>query len=73
MSKMPKYFIVEASAMPEIFLKVAQLAGIVPEETLFVDDLQASCDAAAALGFHTYCPKANTDWTHELDIIEING
>ena len=24
MSKMPKYFIVEASAMPEIFLKVAQ-------------------------------------------------
>ena len=63
----------ELKPSPEAFRKVAQMAGIVPEETLFIDDLQASCDAASALGFHTYCPKANTDWTHELDIIEING
>ena len=58
----------ELKPSPDIFLKVAQLAGIVPEETLFVDDLQASCDAAAALGFHTYCPVANTDWRSELKV-----
>lgn len=58
----------ELKPSPEAFLKVARLAGIKPEETLFVDDLQASCDAAAALGFHTYCPVANTDWRSELKI-----
>ena len=58
----------ELKPSPDIFRKVAQLAGIEPEETLFVDDLQASCDAAAALGFHTYCPMANTDWRSELKI-----
>ena len=58
----------ELKPSPEIFRKVAQLAGIEPEETLFVDDLQASCDAAAALGFHTYCPVANTDWRKELRV-----
>ena len=58
----------ELKPSAEAFLKVAQLAGIEPEETLFVDDLQASCDAAAALGFHTYCPVANTDWRSELRV-----
>ena len=58
----------ELKPSPEIFRKVAQLAGIEPEETLFVDDLQASCDAAAALGFHTYCPVANTDWREEFKL-----
>jgi putative hydrolase of the HAD superfamily len=58
----------ELKPSPEAFLKVARLAGIKPEETLFVDDLQVSCDAAAALGFHTYCPVANTDWRSELKI-----
>lgn len=62
----------ELKPSPKAFCKVAQMAGIVPEETLFIDDLQASCDAASALGFHTYCPMANTDWTHEIDIIKIN-
>ena len=52
----------ELKPSPEAFRKVAQMAAINPEETLFVDDLQASCDAATALGFHTYCPQANTDW-----------
>ena len=58
----------ELKPTAEAFLKVAQLAGIKPEETLFVDDLQASCNAAEALGFHTYCPVANTDWRLELKI-----
>ena len=58
----------ELKPSPEAFLKVVQMANIVPEETLFVDDLQANCEAAAALGFHTYCPIANTDWRDELKI-----
>ena len=52
----------ELKPSPEAFLKVAKLAGIKPEETLFIDDLEASCKSAEALGFHTYCPVANTDW-----------
>ena len=63
----------ELKPAPEAFLKVAQLAGIEPEETLFIDDLQASCDAAAALGFHTYCPKANSDWRSELKIENLDN
>ena len=58
----------ELKPSPEAFNKVAQMAGIVPEETLFVDDLQANCDAAAALGFHTYCPLANTDWCADFTV-----
>lgn len=58
----------ELKPSPEAFRKVAELAGIKPEETLFVDDLEASCKSAEALGFHTYCPKANTDWRGELEI-----
>ena len=57
----------ELKPSPEAFRKVAQLADIKPEETLFIDDLQVSCDAAAALGFHTYCPPANTDWCTNFD------
>jgi putative hydrolase of the HAD superfamily len=56
----------ELKPSPEIFRKVITMTGIQPEETLFVDDLQASCDTAAALGFHTLCPVTNTDWNEEL-------
>lgn len=58
----------ELKPSPEAFLKVAKLAGIKPEETLFIDDLEASCKSAEALGFHTYCPKANTDWRGEWSL-----
>lgn len=58
----------ELKPSAEAFLKVALLAGIKPEETLFIDDLAVSCQAAEALGFHTYCPVANTDWRGELTI-----
>lgn len=58
----------ELKPSPEAFRKVARMADIVPEETLFIDDLQASCDAAAALGFQTFCPPANADWR---DMIEL--
>ena len=58
----------ELKPSPEAFRKVAEMAGIKPEETLFVDDLEASCKSAEALGFHTYCPVANTDWRDELKV-----
>ena len=58
----------ELKPSAEAFLKVAQMANIKPEETLFIDDLEASCKSAEALGFHTYCPIANTDWRSELKI-----
>ena len=58
----------ELKPTPEAFLKVAQLAGIEPTETLFVDDLEGSCKAAEALGFKTYCPVPNTDWRGKLRI-----
>ena len=58
----------ELKPSPEAFRRVAEMAGIKPEETLFVDDLEASCKSAEALGFHTYCPVANTDWRSELKV-----
>ena len=33
-----------------------------PEETLFFDDGQGNCDAAAELGFATYCVKPGTEF-----------
>ena len=58
----------ELKPSAEAFLKVAQMANIKPEETLFIDDLETSCKSAEALGFHTYCPVANTDWRSELKV-----
>ena len=58
----------ELKPSAEAFLKVAQMAGIKPEETLFIDDLEVSCKSAEALGFHTYCPVENTNWLSELKV-----
>lgn len=38
---------------PRIFEFTVKKLGINPADTLFFDDSQANCDAAAALGFHT--------------------
>lgn len=46
----------------EIFRTVLQQADILPEETLFIDDAEANCRTAAALGIHTYCPAPGEDW-----------
>lgn len=37
----------------EIFLKAQRRFGIVPQQTLFLDDSQANCEGAARLGFRT--------------------
>lgn len=47
-----------------IFQKVLNETGIVPQETLFIDDSDANCRTAEALGISTYTPKAHEDWSH---------
>lgn len=47
-----------------IFRAVLADAGIEPGETLFLDDSEANCRAAEALGIHTYTPQAHEDWRH---------
>lgn len=48
----------------EIFQRVLDDTGILPGETLFIDDSDANCRTAEALGIHTYTPKAHEDWSH---------
>lgn len=51
------------AAIYEFLLKDA---GIEPQASLFIDDSQKNCDAAHALGIHTYCdPNADT-WKDAL-------
>lgn len=47
-----------------IFRYAIDHAGIEPAETLFIDDLQQNCDAAASMGFNTYTAKAHEDLRH---------
>lgn len=47
-----------------IFRYAIDHAGIEPAETLFIDDLQQNCDAAASMGFSTYTAKAYEDLRH---------
>ncbi|MEG1563023.1 MAG: HAD family phosphatase [Bacteroides sp.] len=48
----------------EIFQAVIEDTGIVPEQTFFIDDSEANCKTARALGLSTYTPKAGEDWGH---------
>lgn len=49
-----------------IFEHVLNDAGLLPEETLLVDDAPANCKTAAELGMHTYQPEPFEDFTGEL-------
>lgn len=50
----------------DIFQEVIEDAGILPEDTLFIDDSQANCHTAQLLGINTYTPLAGEDWSHIL-------
>lgn len=47
---------------PEIFEEVIRRTGILPEETLFIDDGARNADAAHALGFQVFCPETNGEF-----------
>ena len=49
---------------PTIFEYVMKDAGIIPEETLLIDDAVPNCRAAETLGIQTYTPEAREDWSH---------
>ncbi len=46
----------------EIFRIVLEDTGILPAETLFIDDLPENCATAQALGISTYTPAAGEEW-----------
>lgn len=50
----------------EIFRRMIEDSGIVPEETLFVDDGISNIEAARSLGFDTLHAKEGIDWTESL-------
>jgi putative hydrolase of the HAD superfamily len=46
----------------EIFQAVIAQTGIVPDETLFIDDLAVNCEAAERNGIHSFQNKNFDDW-----------
>lgn len=49
---------------PEIFRQMIEESGIVPEDTLFLDDSRSNVDAAALFGFKTYMAAPNENFNH---------
>lgn len=50
----------------EIFRIACERYGLVPERTLFLDDSEANCRAAAALGFRTAHVRPGTEFTEYI-------
>lgn len=59
----------------KIFEMMIAQTGLVPSETLFLDDGPANIAMAEELGFVTYCPSNGEDWRAAVDRIlaEHNG
>lgn len=53
---------------PRCFQAVIDQSGIVPGETLFLDDSQANLDVAAQMGFKTYWAQPYKDYTAIFDL-----
>jgi putative hydrolase of the HAD superfamily len=51
---------------PEIFARLLEESGYVPEETLFVDDSDTNCRVANTFGIRTYQAPIRADWRAEL-------
>lgn len=52
-----------------IFELMIERAGMVPSQTLFIDDGPANVAMAKEIGFVTYCPKNGEDWRERIDAI----
>lgn len=48
----------------EIFQATLNCAGLLPGETMLIDDSPENCEAARALGMQAYCVKPNEVWRH---------
>lgn len=62
------YQLHQAKPSEDIFRTVLQRTGVVPDETLFIDDSAANCHTARSLGIHTYCPAPGEDWRKALGL-----
>ena len=51
---------------PEFFKTVIETEGIVPEESVFIDDGPRNVKAASGLGLNTLCPENGIDWKADL-------
>lgn len=53
---------------PKIFEKIIADSGILPQETLFLDDSQKNIDAARKFGFQTYLVAPREDFSFIFDL-----
>ncbi|MDL2222891.1 HAD family phosphatase [Bacteroidales bacterium OttesenSCG-928-M11] len=53
-----------------IFDSMIKDSGIIPQETLFIDDGKANVEMGNQLGFHTYQPINGSDFREELGLID---
>ncbi len=53
----------------EIFLRMIDEAGLIPKETLFIDDGAKNIATAKDLGFHCYQPINGEDWREDIQNI----
>lgn len=56
-----------AKPSKEIFQATLNCAGIMPSETMLIDDSPANCEAARSLGMQVFCPKDSDDWRQLFD------
>ena len=63
------YELHELKPSEAIFRKVIADSGVIPSETLFIDDGRKNVDAAQALGFAVYMPAPGEDFGHLFEEI----
>lgn len=51
---------------PNFFRRVLMNEGILPQNTLFLDDGPRNVAVASQLGIHTFCPVNGEDWTKDI-------
>lgn len=61
------YELHELKPSPAIFQKMIADSGMLPEESLFIDDGKKNVDTALELGFGVYMPSPHEDFRHLFD------
>ena len=61
------YQLCELKPSEAIFRKMIAADGMLPAQTLFIDDGQRNVDAAQSLGFSVYMPGPEEDFGHILE------